>query len=134
MEKGFTGSERRRFERVEVNFLVLYRVNSPIYVRMKVGDIDVDAVALNLSENGIAILTNYDIPASTIVTIRFTVINDMAVTREKRTKSLVVQGEVRNNNFSREAKSHRIGICFKDLSEEGRTFISDFVKGTSFFK
>lgn len=122
-----TGIEKRKFKRVKVSFTVVYEVNSPLSVRMKVNNKEVNAIALDLSEGGIAVLTSYDIPKSTSVKVKFIIFNENAINNEKRSRSIEVKGDVRYSNLTKE-KAFRIGICFVDISSEDRIFIADFVK------
>jgi len=128
MSEDYSGQERRGFKRVEVNFTVLYKVNSPLEVRMRIGDKEIDALALDISEGGMAILTDYDLPALSIVTVRFIMLDDNAPSAESRTRSIVVQGEVRYNFWMEKEKEYRLGIKFTGLSDDDRNFIANFVK------
>jgi c-di-GMP-binding flagellar brake protein YcgR len=128
MNEKYSGTERRRFRRTQVKFTVFYRVNSPLLVRMRVGDRDVNALALDISEGGMAILTNYDIPSSSDITVRFTMLNDNAISIANRARSIVVQAEVCYNVLIKKEKAHRLGIRFVDLSEDDRNFIGNLVK------
>ena len=128
MNNNYSGMERRKFKRVEASFTVFYTVNSPIDVRMSFGDREVDALALDISEGGMAILTDFDIPALAIIAIRFTMLDYKAVSAENRTRSIVVQGEVRYNIFMAKEKAYRLGIKFIGLSADDRNFIANFVK------
>jgi len=127
--------DARRFKRKEVSFSVLYEVNSPVTVRMYIGKREFDAVASDLSEGGIAILTkytNYAIPAFTIVNLKFTLLNNAAIIAEDRQRSMEIKGEVRSSLFMKEKAAYRLGISFIDMSDNERNFIANFVKMSSF--
>jgi c-di-GMP-binding flagellar brake protein YcgR len=128
MSKDYSGQERRRFKRVEVNFTVLYRVNFPLEVRMRIGDREINALALDISEGGMAVLISEDIPLSSIATVKFIMLNENTISTENRTKSIVVQGEVRYHFWMEKEKEYRLGIKFTGLSEDDRNFITNFVK------
>jgi c-di-GMP-binding flagellar brake protein YcgR len=128
MSKDYSGQERRGFKRVEVNFTVLYKVNSPLEVRMRIGDTEINALALDISEGGMAILIDYDVPASSIATVKFIMLNENTISTESRTKSIVVQGEVRYNFWMEKEREYRLGIKFTGLSDDDRNFIANFVK------
>ena len=55
MHKKYKGTERRRATRVRAEFIVIYRVDNPMEVRMWIGNRDVNAKMLDLSEIGMAI-------------------------------------------------------------------------------
>ena len=73
-----------------------------------------------------AFLTNYDIPASTILLIKFTLINLYADKRE-RIRSMEITGEVRNNALA-EGNEHRLGVSFTQITKEDKSAIDNFVK------
>jgi c-di-GMP-binding flagellar brake protein YcgR len=128
MAEDYPGIERRRFKRVEVSFTVVYRVNSPLVLRMKIGDKDIDALQLDISEDGMAVLTGYAVPTSAIIAVRFIMLDDHALSAEGRSRSIVVKGEVRYDVLLKQEKSYRLGIQFMGLSEADRNFIANFVK------
>jgi len=128
MNNEYSGKERRKFKRLNVDFTVFYRVNSPLLVRMRLGDKDIDALAVDISEGGIAVLTDYDVPALSIVTARFTMLDENAISAESRTRSIVVQGEVRYNILLEKEKEYRLGIEFIGLSDDDRNFIANFIR------
>ena len=129
MNEKYSGKERRRFKRVKINFTVFYRVNSPLAVHMRFGNRDIDALALDISEGGMAVLTDYDVPALSIVTVRFIMmLDDNAISAESLTRSIEVKGEVRYNILMEKEKAYRLGIQFIGLSDADRNFIANFVK------
>lgn len=126
MDKIYQGTERRQFERVDVNFTVIYRVNSPLSVRMMVGEREVLAIAVNLSEGGMAISTTYELAVSTIVKVKYILLNEKALGSTERMKSMEVLGEVRHNFLAKD-KGYRTGIRFLDLTGSEQQFIGSFV-------
>jgi c-di-GMP-binding flagellar brake protein YcgR len=128
MNEKYSGQERRRFKRVEANFIVFYKVKSPLTVHMRFGDIEINALMLDISEGGMALLTDYDVPALSIVTVRFIMLDDNVHNVESRTRSIEVKGEVRYNFLIEEKRTYRLGIQFIGLSDEDRNFIANFVK------
>ena len=71
MKDPFVGPDRRKFKRLQVSFIVFYKVDSPLHVRMLIGEREVNAIMLDLSESGMGILTNYKMPESTLLSIKF---------------------------------------------------------------
>ena len=124
-------SERRKTKRVGVEFIITYKVeklsqsNRPIPVQMKVRSEEINALMLDLSESGMAILSNYDIPTSTTLLIKFTLINLLA-TAEERISSIEVSGVVCSNIVLKDS-GHRLGISFTQISEEAKTAIINFI-------
>ncbi len=120
-------NERRRHQRLSVNFIVTFQVNQPPEVRMTIGGLDVDALMLDLSEGGMAITTDYELPSATLLYIYFTLINPFK-SEEGRVNKMEILGEVRSCIPMGEHKQHRIGICFTQIKEYDKNVISDFVR------
>jgi c-di-GMP-binding flagellar brake protein YcgR len=98
---------------------------------MLVGNKVFDAIALDVSEGGMAILANYEIPASTLVTTKFMMVNEHALHDEDRFRSMEIPGEVR---YSRPAqdRTYRLGIQFTGITAGQRDFIAHFIKTDPF--
>ncbi len=127
MEKGYGGAERRRFTRLPVSFTIFYRVNAPAVIRIRIGDREVIALASDISEGGMAIVTDCEIPTVSIITVKFIMLNKKVFDSSRQSQSIIVRGEVRYNTVEREGKQYRMGVNFLDLSEEDRRFICNFV-------
>jgi len=127
MANKYSGLERRKFKRVKANFIVIYKISYPLQTRMMIGDTEVHAVMSNLSENGMALLTNYNIPFATSLAMKFILINENAISDTERIKQIEVNGEVRYSMWSERGEC-RLGICFTDISEADRRTIANFVR------
>lgn len=125
----YNGPERRKSKRLRVDFIVVYRVRRPIRLFMVIKNKEVSALMTDLSEGGMAILTDYDIPVSTTLLIKFTLINPPA-TENERVRMMEITGEVRYNTYLGN-NEHRLGICFTHISKEDRTAIVNFIKTVS---
>lgn len=131
MHKADSNKERRSSRRLKVDFTLTYQVNHPLVVRMSVGwNHNIYALMLDLSEDGMAISTDFNIPNSTILSINFTLINLNAETEEDRIKSMEVVGEVRYNAPAGKGE-HRLGIRFDRIAPIDKDAIANFVKATS---
>ena len=125
-EKPFR-EERRRSERIDAAFTLSYSVEKPFTLRISLGVAeDIDAIMLNLSDLGMAIITKYDIPPETQLYLKFNII-DLRLTGEDRRKHMEMTAETVSNVIIPKA-SHRIGIRFDTISEEDKDAIRNFVK------
>lgn len=123
---GYGGQERRKHKRLKVDFTLIYNVGEPITLRLFIGwDLQIDALMIDLSEAGLAILSNYDIPIATVLNIKFTLINS-SVEPEKRVRSMEITGKV-CSNMQTESGEYRLGIIFQNIKEEDRIAIHDFI-------
>lgn len=126
-----SNKERRRTRRLKVDFTLTYQVNHPLVVRMSVGwNHNIYALMMDLSEDGMAISTDFNIPISTILSINFTLINLNANTEEERIKSMELVGEVRCNTPAGKGE-HRLGIRFTKIAPIDKDAIAYFVRATS---
>jgi len=133
MNNEFAGSEKRRSKRLKAHFTLIYQVNKPPTVVMNIGyGREIEALMLDLSEGGMAIITNYDIPKDSVLLIKFTLIN-RALEGDNRIIKMDMTGVVCYNSLS-ENEEHRLGIHFTQISEKDRKAIMDFIKLTSIKK
>lgn len=126
-DKSDSNQDRRKSKRPEASFILTYQVNQPLSLRATIGwDDEVVAVMLDLSQEGMAISTNYDIPAGTIILIKFTLIN-LAASDEERIESMRMTGLVKSNVLI-DKDEHRLGIQFTNINEKDKFAIANFVK------
>jgi len=129
MKSAYDGFEKRRYERVKASFIVVCQVDSQLQkTTMFITGKEIDGLMLDLSEGGMAISVDYDIPVSTRLLINFTLIT-IGSSEDDRVKHVKAAGEVRNNILLKD-KEHRIGVLFTQISEKDRIAIINFVKTT----
>jgi c-di-GMP-binding flagellar brake protein YcgR len=126
MDESYSGIERRKQKRLRVNLTVVYRVDEPLAMRLVVGGKEFEARMLDLSQEGMAILSNHSFDASTTVLLRFTLFKvetedvgfygPMAITGEVRYCVPLGGGE------------YRLGIYFTQIDQKDKAEIADFVK------
>lgn len=126
--------EKRQFKRVNISFTVMYKINSPLVVDMMVEGERKAAIACDISEGGMGVLINYNIPKSTIVTLKFAIV-DLAASRiEDQYRLMELEGEVCYSLYVEEKYAYRAGIRFINISNNERKFIAKFVKAVSLKK
>ena len=118
-----SGQENRRYQRVPAAFAVVYTVESPFELRLEIGKRDIDGIAHDLCLSGLSLMTNYQIPAGAVITVRFKLLDRAAVMDEDRAHKFELQGEARYSFFGKE-KAYRVGIRFLNLSPADRDFIA----------
>ena len=120
-----SGIENRKFRRARVNLSVIYRVDKPAKVRLTLGAKEFRSTMVDLSEGGISLLIDHDIPAGSQLMIKFTLFN-----LEKEDVSfygpMEILGEVRYN-IPLGGREYRIGILFRRLEEQDRREIVNFL-------
>ena len=113
MVEAFRGEERRAAKRLRMNCTVIYRVNEPVTARFMMAGRDIQAKMLDISENGMAMVTDYDIPQSTVLSMRFTLLK-VKPDVVNFSGPMEIIGEVRSNT-PEENNNHRLGIYFTKM-------------------
>ena len=129
MESDYTGAERRKSKRVSARFAVTFKVETPSEVAASIDKMEIDSLMLDLSEGGMAIVTNCDIPAGAILLNGFTLINTFSGYGSERTKVMDMVCEVRYT-IPIGKREHRLGFCFKRISSDYKKAIADFVEAS----
>lgn len=127
MYRKYTGQDRRRFQRLDLNVIVVYRVDEPPLVRIQIGEKEIEASMLNLSEGGMALVTRYNLPAWTVLSIKFTLSRIDKDGKVVFYGPMEIRGEVRSS-MPLEKNEFRVGICFTEMSQRDRAEIANFVK------
>ena len=131
MEDELSGRERRKSERVDAAFTLTYSIEKSYTLHISMGQADnIETIMVNLSDLGMAIVTNYDIPKGAHLYIKFNLIN-MRLSGDDRWRFMKITGEA-VSNVTLPDESHRIGIRFKKISEEDKEAIGNFVLGNKF--
>ncbi|MBU0503428.1 MAG: PilZ domain-containing protein [Candidatus Omnitrophota bacterium] len=126
MDNIYSGEERRGHKRVPVNFIIRYHIRKPLEVVMLIGNMEVNAVMIDLCESGMSLITDYDIPVGTELSLKFTLVNTYTWDQSRRNKVIEVLGCVAD--VIPIGKSNRLGISFTELSKQHAVIIADFVK------
>ena len=119
--------DRRRFQRLDLSINVLYRVDQPLEVRMKIGDKEIEATTINLSKGGMAFLTDYDIPVWSSLLIKFTLSRMDKEGKVSLYGPMEISGEVRSS-IPLENKVRRLGICFIRIERKDSQEIINFLE------
>ena len=122
----YGGPERRQFERRRAHFITNYKIIQPPEVVMNIGSKAIEAVMLDLSVGGMALVTKHNIPVGTSMRIDWTLINPYAET-DDRIRKFEVQAEVRHNEKIEEDE-YRLGITFVNVGKGDQKAIEHFVK------
>jgi c-di-GMP-binding flagellar brake protein YcgR len=119
-------SDKRTSKRLRASFTISYHVDKPMTVVINVGYArEIEALMLDLSEGGMAILTNYDIPVATELSIKFILIN-RALAGDSRIVKMQAEGRVCYNQLM-ENEEHRLGIRFTQITDNDKKAIADFI-------
>ena len=128
MYKKWPHSNRRKHERKKVNLIVSYREhknfesqdNSPQETQGY-------ALMLDLSEDGMALLTNSPVRVGTILLMQPSLIDASTTEGIKHVDLGEIKGEVHNVIPTNDGK-HRVGISFIRIDDKDRQAILRFIK------
>jgi hypothetical protein len=121
------GQEKRKSDRKDVAYTFTYSIEEPYALRVNLGVADdISALMLDLSDLGVAILTEHDLPAGTKLLLKFNLMN-LNLTGEDRRRNIKVSGEV-TSCIALSKTSFRAGIRFDRISDEDKNAIRVFVK------
>lgn len=121
----YKGKERRKFRRVKVRLVVVYRVNEPLDVRLRIGDQQAQAAIDDISEGGIAVLSENSIPPQTHLWVRFT----LALSEEKAVDffgTIELLGQVCYCKALAPNK-YKVGVKFLNIDDNSKGWIADFI-------
>lgn len=127
MDSEYGGPERRSSKRIKVDFIVHYSLHRPVEITMGIGSLKIDALMLDLSEGGMSIATNYYLSINTLLFINFILISD-AKQGEDRVRKMAIEGEV-VGKFAIDGDEYRLGIRFREIRDEDKAAIREFVNG-----
>ncbi len=128
MEKNVQTRENRKFKRMRLNLAVVYRIDRPATARLTLGNKEIHATMVDLSEGGISFLTATNIPVNTILLLKFTLFK-----LERDDVSfygpMEILGEVKYN-MPLGSNEYRIGIFFQRVEEQDKKEIINFINRT----
>ncbi len=127
MEDNKSDQNRRKFERLDTTFTLTYRIEKPLALSIELGlTADIDALMLNLSDSGMAIITRHDLPGRAQLLLKLNII-DLRLQGDERYRHMEIGGET-VSNVSLPDASHKIGIRFNRISDADKLIITNFVK------
>ncbi|MFH1398236.1 MAG: PilZ domain-containing protein [Candidatus Omnitrophota bacterium] len=122
----YSGPDRRKYKRIKVNFMTVYKSGDSLE-KIKISqDKEIYALMLDLSEAGMAVLTEYDIPVASLLDLKFVLPVQNKITNLNQPVSIVVKGKVRYSKVMGK-DGFRLGILFTEIGIGERNLIKDFV-------
>jgi len=120
--------EKRKYPRIGLSTTIRYRIKKPRSILVLLGDEEIKATALDLSEEGVALATEQDIPPGANISVNFSLTDTLLAGNKSQPEPLEVFGQVRSNTLV-EGNKHRLGVYFMDIEPENKDFIRGFVNG-----
>ena len=115
-------SDKRLFPRTPDAFMATYTVRSPFAVYTQLSGRECDALAYDISEGGVALATQFDIPMKAVILLKFNLFNASGP------RKFSLESEVRYAEPIPKDNSFRLGILFLKIGKEDKAFIAEYVR------
>lgn len=125
--KDYSGiKDRRKFMRLKASLFVCFKLDKRFYLPRLAEDEEVEATTLDISQEGLALLSKHQIPV-----LADLIISCMLIGVDKKglvifSHPLEVTGEVRSS-VPWDDKEYRLGIYFKQIKPEDKEQIAKFI-------
>jgi c-di-GMP-binding flagellar brake protein YcgR len=127
MEDKLKGKNRRSSFRQDTAFTLNYGIEQPYSLRAKLGlRDDLEALMLDLSETGMAMVTAVELPRGAQLHIKFNFIN-LFLYGQERTRRMELSAKV-ISHAELDNGDYRIGVSFNKISPEDKEAIKDFIR------
>lgn len=123
MEDMRPGLERRKYLRVPVDLHIVYAVNAPAQVKMKIAGKEEAATMINISEGGMAFIADHELPETTKLDIRFHVQR-----RQGPSTVITCVGQVCYSFLLADYHRYHTGIEFVMIRDAQKRLIADFIR------
>ena len=123
---GLGGEDRRTFKRAAASFILSFSVKAPSEVSAQYAGRELDAIAQDIGEGGIGLLTNGVIPVGARLSMKFKIFNEPEYMDDKSHRAFELEGDVRSSLITEET-DYRLGVEFVSVSEDERRFLTNFV-------
>ena len=121
--------EKRRYQREQAAFAITYKIKAPLSARNEFGVTEHDGIASNLSEEGLSLFTNFELPVGALLIVQFRLISNVGETAEDRSRKMELEAEVRHCEKALVRASYIVGLHFNRLSDANRAYIARAVMG-----
>ena len=115
--------EKRRFFREQAAFPIVYRIKAPQSIINEFGTEEHRATASNLSEEGLRLFTDFELPVGAVIALKFMLINSASISAVDRSRKMDLEAEVRHSSHAIVKSSYFVGAHFMRLSDSDRAFI-----------
>ena len=118
--------EKRKSPRLECSISVWFKIEEAWYSNSHLDESELHAIAVDISENGIGLLSDYYIPDNTVLNITFVLFKTASLGMPKWHEPVHIKGKV-CSAFPAEGNKFRIDICFTKLPAEYKEEINNFL-------
>jgi c-di-GMP-binding flagellar brake protein YcgR len=121
------GQDRRRFQRLNLNLVVWYKILYPNHADNKLGSEEREAITTDISPFGMAFMSSYSIPAFTDLGLRFIIFASQNGVCSNLAIPMEIIAKVRSCSLC-ENNEFRIGISFSNIQLEQQQKLMKFAQ------
>jgi len=121
------GKDRRRFQRLNLNLVVWYKLLHPGQTNNMLGTAEREAITTDISPFGMAFMSSYNIPAFTDLGLKFIIFTSDNGSYSSLTIPLEVNARVRSCAPC-ENNEYRIGVSFTNIQLEQQQKLMKFAR------
>ncbi len=121
--------EKRRFLREQAAFQLVYSIKAPLSAINEFGSAEHNATASNLSEEGLRLFTDFELPIGAVLLLKFRLMKSTGALTEEHSRKMELEAEVRYSSHAVVKAAFFVGIHFMHLSDSDRAFIVAAIAG-----
>jgi c-di-GMP-binding flagellar brake protein YcgR len=121
------GKDRRRFQRLNLNLVVWYKILHIEQANNMLGAEEREAITTDISPFGMAFMSSYNIPAYTDLSLKFIIFSSQAGAYSSLTIPIEVNAKVRSCALC-ENNEYRVGVSFSNIELEKQQKLMKFVQ------
>lgn len=125
-----TRVERRKYQRLNVNLSVLFRVMGPSRIFEMVQGREFEGKTIDLSLGGTALISSYFLPPKARLFVKFVIYETNHVGQTQFHEVLTVFAEVRSAILHQDHRNYRLGLEFQDLNDDRLRTLNDIVESS----
>ncbi len=121
------GKDRRRFQRLNLNLVVWYKLLKPLHPAETLGTAEREAITLDISPFGMAFMSSYNMPVSVDLALKFIIFTSPPGSGSNLAIPLEVNAKVRSC-VPAEKGEFRVGVSFTNIQLEQQQKLMKFAQ------
>lgn len=121
------GKDRRRFQRLNLNLVVWYKLLYPEKAPSLLGMVEREAITVDISPFGMAFMSSYSMPVFTDLALKFIIFSSQNGSYSSLTIPLEVNAKV-HSCAPCENNEYRVGVSFTNIELEQQQKLMKFAR------
>lgn len=122
--------EKRRYQRLQVDLSVLFRVMGPAKIFEMVQGQEFEGKTIDISLGGTAVITSYFLPPKSRLFVKFVIYETDHLGQAIFHEVLTAFAEVRSAIVHHDRRHYRLGLSFQELSEDRLYKLNDIIESS----